>query len=185
MPDFDQIEILRSIPLFNTLTDQEAWDFLAICKERKLHAGQELFKQGAPGQSMVVVMSGKMEVSITTPAGESVKLAEIGAGNILGEMALIDPAPRSATVKAVAASNIYEVNRKDFYGMAAGFHPAAFKILRSISQTLCNRLRDVYAKVGVMLDPTAEPPPSPTKPDPKEQPQKTGFLSDMLGWFRK
>ena len=72
-------------------------------------AGDIIFQQGEPGQNMYVVKKGKVDIEID---GE--KIMDLGEGELLGEMALIDDSPRSATAKAAEESELISIDEKRF-----------------------------------------------------------------------
>ena len=75
---------------------------LPNCQERKYHAGETLMKQGDTGVGLYVIISGKVRVTQAgNPDRAEEELDTVGTGSVLGEMALLDDLPRSATVTAV------------------------------------------------------------------------------------
>jgi CRP-like cAMP-binding protein len=75
------------------------------------------------------------------------EIARVGAGAIVGEMALLDGQPRSATVSAVDAATLYRIDRAAFTVLRANLRPAAFKVIRTLARTLCARLREINGSI--------------------------------------
>lgn len=76
---------------------------------RRIKAGEVLFEKGEPGDTMVLVLEGRIEIRVGDKAVDTV-----GLYAILGEMALIDAAPRSATAVAITAGEVAVIDRQTF-----------------------------------------------------------------------
>ncbi len=96
-----------------------------------LAAGQTLFKEGDPGELMYVLMSGTAEITVN---GRVVEYAEEGA--IIGEMAMIDDGPRSATVVAKRDCKVLPVDRKRFNFLVQQTPNFAQHVMRVIADRL-------------------------------------------------
>lgn len=104
------LDRIREVPLFAGLADE---DLQRICQgvtELQLPAGAVLFEEGEPGDKAYVVESGEVEVVKATERRETL-LAVRGAGNVMGEMALLRDQPRSATVRARSDLNLFVIPR--------------------------------------------------------------------------
>jgi len=77
---------------------------------RRFTPGQTLMRQGETSQTMYVILSGAVRVDRSLPDERSVNLAELGPGDVVGEMGLLDRAPRSATVTAVEDTETLEIH---------------------------------------------------------------------------
>ena len=95
MDEVGDHEHLRKIPFFEDLTPEDLERVARIGEQRRFEAGQPLIAEGTEGQAMFVVLSGRaaVETGGTT--------YELGAGDFVGEMALLGRKPRSATVTAI------------------------------------------------------------------------------------
>jgi NADH dehydrogenase len=85
--------------------------------------GQVVFRQGDRGDRLYVVTEGEVEVMRTVPGGGEQFLRRLGAGECFGEIALVSDTPRSATVRAVKATNVLAVDREAFQAMFASLPP--------------------------------------------------------------
>jgi diguanylate cyclase (GGDEF)-like protein len=81
-------------------------DLGPLGKERTLEAGTTLWREGDPGEYVVLLLSGRLEVSHQTPDGEEIILRHLYPGSVVGEMAAVDGEPRSATVRAPGDSRV-------------------------------------------------------------------------------
>jgi CRP/FNR family transcriptional regulator, cyclic AMP receptor protein len=104
-----------------------------------LKSGQVLFKKGDAAHSMYVVLSGEVRIG-----DDNVTFEQVSAGSIVGEMALIDRAPRSATVTAVTDATLAEVDEKRFLFMVRETPSFSLNVLR----LLTHRLRRTNALKG-------------------------------------
>lgn len=106
-----------------------------------LKAGEALFKKGEPAQStMYVVLSGEVRIG----DGNTI-LETVAAGGIVGEMALIDGSPRSATVTASSNASLAAIDEKRFLYMVQETPGFGLKVMR----LLVGRLRKTTALVGI------------------------------------
>ncbi|MSP63158.1 MAG: cyclic nucleotide-binding domain-containing protein, partial [Myxococcales bacterium] len=97
--------------LLAPLGDGDFEALMMFLRARSLSAGELLFRQGDPGETMVIVGEGSLAVRVRRAGGEEVLVAEIGPGEVVGEMAFIDPAARTASVVAVERATVYELSR--------------------------------------------------------------------------
>jgi CRP-like cAMP-binding protein len=76
-----------------------------------LPAGNQLFGRGEPGDALYIVLEGEMEVRRVSKAGREVRLAALGPGAVIGEMAVLDGGPRSADVVALRRTKLLRISR--------------------------------------------------------------------------
>ncbi|MEW5871923.1 MAG: cyclic nucleotide-binding domain-containing protein [Chloroflexota bacterium] len=107
---------LRSMTMFSQLPDEALAQVKSALKERQLATGEILFNQGDPGNELVIVEEGKMAIFVPAPGnpqvGQAIRVFQ--PGELLGEMALIDRKPRSASARAEEASTILTLSGDDF-----------------------------------------------------------------------
>lgn len=97
--------------------------------------GEVIFNEGEKGDSMYVIQSGKVKITKKT-ASKEIVLAEIGSGEILGEMALFDRLPRSATAAASGEARILSIDKKKLFATISRDPTLVFKILESMSRRI-------------------------------------------------
>lgn len=100
-------------------------------EEIRLDAGQVLFKKGDAGHEIYVVRSGELQILDGNRVFETV-----GPGGIVGEMALVDGGPRSATVRASSASEVNPIDEKRFLFMVQQTPHFALRVMRVMSARL-------------------------------------------------
>ncbi len=162
-------QFLKSIPLFSLVEPSEMMDLLHLLRPVELQAGQVLFKEREPGRAMWVLGAG-VEISIsTTPAGSKrpVAVAYAREGDTLGEMALIDDGPRSATAVVVNGGHAHEILAAEFHALRDAFKPAAFKVMRRVCVDLCRRLRATSERIVASGKNQVDTPRTPPGPRPE------------------
>jgi len=140
-------ELLERIPLFADLSRAELIDVLTIAKYASFEPDARICSQGDSGESMYVIESGRAVVSLSTGETEAMTIATLEAGDVFGELTLIDREPRSANVTAETAVNAYRFDRQDFNALRRSASPAAYKVMRQMAVAMCARLRDVNSSV--------------------------------------
>ena len=94
-------ELLRNVALFSGLDFKYLKVLAPSCHEKKLKKGELMLEQGQEGVGLLVIVSGKVKVVKRTADGGEIDIATHGPGEFIGEMAVLDGAPRSASVVAV------------------------------------------------------------------------------------
>ena len=125
---------LENIPLFRLLNAAELQALRLITQERRFAAGQEIFREGAPGDGVYFVKNGLVEIS----AGSAPKhvFARLGPAEIFGEMALIEHRPRSATAAAAQDTEVYFLPRGELLPFIERSPGLALALLQQISHRL-------------------------------------------------
>ncbi|NRF70950.1 cyclic nucleotide-binding domain-containing protein [Aquincola sp. S2] len=95
-----RIELLQQMPIFGAIREDALAYLLEPAPSVRVSAGSYFFREGEPAQSMYVLESGRVSI-IKNWGGRELLLRELGPGDCIGEMALLDLFPRSATVRAV------------------------------------------------------------------------------------
>jgi signal transduction histidine kinase len=122
---------IKENPIFCGLRDEDLIDLVQNGVRRDVAPGTTLIVEGEEGQSLIVILSGEVEVVRDTGDGEA-SLARFGAGSYVGEMALIDRGPRTATVRALEESEVLEITRAQFDRLLDKSPDACRALLRTI-----------------------------------------------------
>jgi CRP-like cAMP-binding protein len=118
----------------------------AAARPHHLKADQVLFMAGDPGDGCYRVETGLLKVTVTSASGRERILAILGPGALVGELAMIDAEPRSASVVAARDSDVSYISRHTFEAVAEA-HP---EVYRHIVNLLVRRLRDTNSVVTAM-----------------------------------
>jgi CRP-like cAMP-binding protein len=130
----EKIELLRTVPLFARLGNRELERISALADIIDLPADRTIMSQGERGAEMFVLVSGAAHIERD---GES--LGERGAGEVLGEIALLDGGPRTATVTLSQPSRMLVLARREFQALLDEFPEVRLQIL----ETVAHRLRSL------------------------------------------
>ncbi len=138
-----KLEILHRMPLFRFLTYQELVQVLNITDVVNYEAGDNVVEEGDDGDQMFIVLTGRVRVH----SGDTV-ITRLGPGQHFGEMALVDKAPRSASVSGDESSQLLLIRRREFFDLVRKDHDLAVKLLWSFLGVLAQRLRTTSRQLG-------------------------------------
>ncbi|MGZ3419101.1 MAG: cyclic nucleotide-binding domain-containing protein [Polyangiales bacterium] len=143
-------DIIRRIKPFAALGDVDCDAILAVVKARRGNPNDVLFREGDPATSMLMVVEGALGVRV----GDA-EVARFGAGEVVGEMGVFDPASestRSATIVARAPTLVLDFSREAISLLRRDAPFAAAALHRAILADVTRRLRDVNTKIDRVLD---------------------------------
>jgi len=129
-------EFLRGVDLFHSLSTEDGERLARAVKRRSLKKGEALFRKGDEGNSLYIVKSGRIKIVLPSDAGDEVSPAILSEGDFFGEMALLDGMPRSADAVALEPSELFALNRSDFFSFLLDNEKAIQSIFSSLSMRL-------------------------------------------------
>ena len=112
--DLDVPQFLASIPLFRSLDLSILREISRELKFQHLPGGDTLFRQGDSGDSLYIVIAGRLRVFTENPVQGEQFIGEVGFAEVLGEMAILTEEPRSATVRAIRDTELLRLSREAF-----------------------------------------------------------------------
>lgn len=127
-----QLEFLEAVPLFRGLSKTELTRVARITEQVSVPAGTVLAEEGGPGDAFYLLVTGS---AVVRRKGR--KIGELGSGDFFGEIALLDPGPRSATVETLEDSALFVIHPKDFAGLLV-----VPSVARKLLAGLAARLRE-------------------------------------------
>ena len=133
----DQMALLARVPLFSACSKKELQQLARRAESRQIPAGTVIVREGAAGDAFYVIVSGEAEVD---RSGKVV--ATIGPGSFFGDLALLDKAPRNATVTAKTDMELIVLGQREFSAMLDESSAFARKLLVA----LAHRLREMDAQ---------------------------------------
>ena len=136
------IDKLRQFPLFRGCGPDELERLDACVSPRSMPtAGEVLFGQGVDSDAAYIVKSGLLIAELVLDDGQSVEMARMGAGAIVGELCLIKGGPRSLRVRCSEPTQLLRIDRDRFELLRSNNDSAAYAVIRNICYTMCDRLR--------------------------------------------
>ncbi len=129
--------VLRKHPIFADLEPEALDQLCRYAKHVTFKRGALIASKGDPGNSLYAVISGTVKISISSPDGRNAILNLIGPGEIFGEIAVLDGAPRSADATANTNCELFIIDRRDFLPFVRSQPALAMKFI----ELLCARLR--------------------------------------------
>jgi len=127
--------------MFHYLDDKDTRMLSQYLQFRRMKRGEVIFREGDPGDYVVFIFKGSVEVSTKNPEGEDYSLAQLGWGTSVGEMALIDELPRSATANVVDDIEFFMLTRDSFNDISQKHPKLGVRLLMGLAWTMSLRLR--------------------------------------------
>jgi CRP-like cAMP-binding protein len=138
---------LRACPLFQTLSSEQLGRVAAIAVRRQLAGGSSIFAEGAVGDEMFVILSGRVRISKRVRGVGEEALAILEPGAYFGEMAMFDDSPRSADALAHTGCTLAVVKREALEQLMFVDKDLAHALLWTFVRTLSRRLREMNEKI--------------------------------------
>ena len=130
---------LSDVGLFRDMPEAFTRHTIGSAKRRVFPAGRTLMRQGEPSDVMHIILVGRVQVKRSHPdLPEPTVLAELGPGETVGEMGVLDNEPRSATVVALETTTTLELSATDLIGALLTHQDLAVTLLRSLSTRICS-----------------------------------------------
>lgn len=146
-PSNAAVQLLRSVPFFAQLNQEEADELADKLVIRRFSPDQIIFHLGDPGGLLYIITSGKVKISRSTPEGQEALLAILGPGDFFGELALLDDSPRSATAEAIEPTETLTLHREQFMAFIDGNPGFAHHVLYTLAtriRHLNNQISDIF-----------------------------------------
>lgn len=119
----------------------------SIARPLAFAKGARLVRQGEPSRGAFLIRAGRVAAQVAVPGGGMLTVAELGEGEVFGEMALVERGVCSASVMAKSDVQAWFIERDDFRAMVASRDPTALDVQRAITRVLAQKLRALNAKV--------------------------------------
>jgi CRP/FNR family transcriptional regulator, cyclic AMP receptor protein len=147
---------LVTTPFFGGLSDASLDLLVSMLVERRFDLGASIVAEGEPGRSMYIVHSGELVVSKIAESGRVIRMTRLGPGDFFGEMTLIEPETRSATVVAETSTVLYELTAQNLYAYYKADIHAYVMVMQNINRELCRRLRRADNRIAELADASRE-----------------------------
>ena len=149
-------EIVRDLKdetnLFHLFEEADLEKIAPYFVRKQYKAGTVVFNEGDPGEFIAFVKSGRVEIKKQTEfQGKQIVLAQMSKGSCLGELAIFDEQPRSATVQTMEDTDLLVLSKKAMDDFIADYPALGIKILKGISRVLSLRLRQLADRLVVIF----------------------------------
>lgn len=159
MAILSNLELIRRVPLFSTLTPVQAETVAAAVVKKRFKRGEMIVEQGKKSNYLAILLTGRAKVVTADEKGREVILATLNPGDHLGEMSLIDNQPHSATVRADLQTDVLILGRAEFARCLPENSSMAYAVMKGLVQRLRQAdrkieslaLMDVYGRVARAL----------------------------------
>lgn len=165
MSILSNLDLIRRVPLFSTLTQAQAESVADAVVKRRYKRGELIVEQGKKSNFLAIVLTGRARVVTTDTRGREVILATMNPGDYVGEMSLIDNQPHSASVRAEVQTDVLILGRAEFARCLPENTSMAYAVMKGLVLRLRHAdrkieslaLMDVYGRVARALLEFAQP----------------------------
>ena len=164
--------LLEGVEFFELLGGEDRRALAEVVDLVRLGEGETLFRAGEPGESLYLVRSGEVELSIQDNVGQKITLDTARLGDFFGEIALLDAGPRTATAVALADTELVELDRDDLLLLFRKKPDAALHMLAAMGRM--TRKADALLRTRVSRNANAEV---------EERATVVQRAADWLAWF--
>ena len=124
-----KVEALKQVPLFADLSKKELAHLAQVSDDLEVSAGKELTREGETGHEFFAIVEGDVEVKI-----KGKHVASRGGGDFIGEIALLEDTPRTATVTATSPVRLFVLTRQDFRSLVDESPSVEQKVMRALAR---------------------------------------------------
>jgi len=164
MTMLSSLDLIRRVPLFSMLTNEQAQGIADSVVKRRFRRGELVVEHGRKSNALFILLNGRARVLTADSRGREVILAVLHPGDYVGEMSLIDDSPHSATVRAEVQTDMLVLGRAEFARCLPENSTLSYAIMHGLVQRLraADRqieslaLLDVYGRVARALLEMAE-----------------------------
>ncbi|UCC45473.1 MAG: cyclic nucleotide-binding domain-containing protein, partial [Candidatus Zixiibacteriota bacterium] len=147
MKPSDIRKFIGRIELFKELSEKERSLMVPLVEIQKFEANQLLFEENSPRRKVFMIHRGEVELFKRTPYGEEKRLAFFGACDFLGEGALMDEYPHSASARTLLKTTLLTISRDDFNRLCADRPEVCIKLLSQVARVISRRIRQASTRV--------------------------------------
>jgi CRP/FNR family transcriptional regulator, cyclic AMP receptor protein len=138
-PDIQRI--LKGSALFKNFTDTGLAIVASVAQAKQFPASTPLFVENMIGDGLYVIATGKVRLTVRGPNGQEIVLGSLGAGDSLGEAALLRTGPRLCSATAEISTSVLEISRRDIAMLQRTKPQACLKLMMGVVELIGERLR--------------------------------------------
>lgn len=138
----DTINLLKQIDVFAGIDDENLEKIKGLCKKESYAVGDAIFKDKSEGNDLYVILSGRVKIQLEsiTPYYE-IAITTLEPGSILGEFALIDNEPRSATATCIDDVEALVIPGSEIHKLCDNNPAIGYMIMRNLARIICDKIR--------------------------------------------
>lgn len=144
----EMLDFLGESPLFAALSTRELRNLFGILHHRTYQDGEPVFLKGQPGAAMFIIKTGKVNVIDYGQDSRETVVATLNPGDFLGELALLDDSPRSASAMAVEPTDIYAISRTDLDHLLTTSPQIGLRVYRALAVIIGTRLKNANVQLS-------------------------------------
>ncbi len=129
----EKVITLKAVEMFARTSEDVLADVAVLAEEVRFKAGETVFAKGDAGESLFVIVSGEVKIH-----DGDLDLKHLKSKSVFGELAVLDPEPRSASVTAISDTHLLRLDREAFLELMAG----NMEVVRGVLSVLCDRIRE-------------------------------------------
>lgn len=146
LPTLERVLLLREVPMFSRLSPEDLEQIAEIAQEQLYSDHALICREGEPGNTLFIIVNGKIEVIRRSGQSENL-IAVRGAGDFVGEMAILESAPRFATLRAEGDVRVLVIEGEAFKTILMSRPEVAISVLRHMS----TRVRQLNERAGILV----------------------------------
>jgi len=155
MSDPDTVAFLATVPLFEEMRRSDLVELARVMRRRSISEGEILWREGAEAGGLALIVDGRVSLTLRLPGERTLELSDVGPGETLGEIALIDGRTHSATARVTDAGSVLFLSRADFAALVSRRGASTFALKRRFATVATSRLRRQLTFLGDSLGPLA------------------------------
>lgn len=143
------IEAVRSLPVFDGLSDDLLATLVSRLRREEFAAGARALRQGEGADALYIILQGKFSLTMEIPGGQEQSLLTLTRGEVLGWSALVEPSTWLASATALKPSTVLAIGGPELRAMCDANHELGYFVMRNLFGALLARLHDTRLQ---MLD---------------------------------
>ena len=151
MSDGATAEFLAAVPLLDGLEAAELAELARVMHRRTIQEGETLWRQGEDAREVLFVVDGLVSTALRVAGAGVVEISQIGPGQILGEIALLDGQGHTMSARALETTTVLALARMDFEAVLSSQRASAFRLKRNLAALFTARLRDQLSRLAATL----------------------------------
>ena len=150
--EISRLAFLRKVSFFEHLTEKQLKTLSRFLHERRFEENEYLFQENHPGAALFIIASGEVAVEVEAQNKSDVQIAILKSGQFLGELALLDDSPRSASARAVVPTLCFAFSRAELNRLQKEDPLISIEIYKTLAWVIGERLKAMNRS----LDATSE-----------------------------